>query len=194
MKINYIDTFITTISRIKLNLDLKNLTKFSFELEKLKEQNKLSNVGGFQSKNVDLTNKNLQPLIIEINKYINKVAKDVYSFKKELQVNNLWININRHKDFNLTHHHPFSVLSGVFYVKVPKDSGDIAFVNDSPVDDYIPDFLINNFNNYNSKTWVFYAEENVMYLFPSWLKHIVGPNLSKEERISISFNTMFVDK
>jgi hypothetical protein len=74
---------------------------------------------------------------------------------------------------------------------VPKNSGNIAFINDFSIDEYVPDSLFNNFNNYNCKTWNLYSEENVMYIFPSWLKHVVGPNLSKEERISFSFNTKF---
>jgi uncharacterized protein (TIGR02466 family) len=191
MKINHINTFVTAITRIELNLNLKNMSNFCFDLEKTKEQNKLSNVGGFQSKNIDLNNKNIQPLLKEINTYINKTAKELYSFKNELIVSNIWANINRYKDFNLTHNHPFSILSGVFYAKVPKNSGDIAFINDFSIDEYIPDSLFNNFNNYNSKTWNLYSEENIMYIFPSWLKHVVGPNLSKEERISFSFNTTF---
>ena len=191
MKINHINTFVTAVTRIELNLNLKNLSKFCFELEKTKEQNKLSNIGGFQSKNINITDKNMQPLLREINTYVNKTAKELYSFKNELQVSNIWANINRHKDFNITHSHPFSVLSGVFYVKVPKNSGDIAFKNNFNIDEYIPDVLINSFNNYNSMTWNLYAEENTMYIFPSWLKHVVGPNLSNEERISFSFNTHF---
>ena len=49
MKISHINTFITAVTRIELNLNLKNLSNFCFDLEKTKEQNKLSNVGGFQS-------------------------------------------------------------------------------------------------------------------------------------------------
>ena len=37
----------------------------------------------------------------------------------------------------------------------------------------------------------FEIEENVLLLFPSWLKHYVNPNLSNEDRISLSFNTNF---
>ena len=49
---------------------------------------------------------------------------------------------------------------------------------------------IKNFNSYNSHCWEFIPEENVIYLFPAWLKHSVQPNLNKnEERISFSFNT-----
>jgi len=191
MKIHNISTFTTIINRVELNLKLKNLLKVSLDQQKNKNSNKLSNVGGFQSKNLDKTNKNLSPLLKEIDISINKIAKEVYDLKTNLQVDNIWCNINEYKDSNLMHHHPFSILSGVFYAKVPKNSGEIAFYNDSPIDDYIHDSMKNNFNNINAKTWVFPAEENVIYIFPSWLKHVVNQNLSNEKRISFSFNTIF---
>ena len=35
------------------------------------------------------------------------------------------------------------------------------------------------------------VKEGRMLLFPSWFVHSVPPNMSDEERISISFNVMF---
>ena len=32
------------------------------------------------------------------------------------------------------------------------------------------------------------VRENILYVFPGWLRHRVEPNLSNEKRISISFN------
>jgi hypothetical protein len=29
---------------------------------------------------------------------------------------------------------------------------------------------------------------NALYVFPGWLKHSVQPNLTKEDRLSVSFN------
>ena len=44
----------------------------------------------------------------------------------------------------------------------------------------------------NSIEWFLPSIENGLYLFPSWLKHYVKPNMNKkEERISISFNLNF---
>ena len=44
-------------------------------------------------------------------------------------------------------------------------------------------------NNYTSLFWWLPAVEGVLYLFPSWLMHLVRPNMNKdEERISFSFN------
>ena len=44
-------------------------------------------------------------------------------------------------------------------------------------------------NQYNSELWWWLpSEEGRLYIFPSWIKHLVEPNMSDEERISISFN------
>ena len=32
------------------------------------------------------------------------------------------------------------------------------------------------------------AQAGILYIFPSWLDHYVSPNMSKQKRISISFN------
>ena len=46
------------------------------------------------------------------------------------------------------------------------------------------------FNKYNSSYHWMPAKENTLYIFPSWLKHKVEPNMNNDERISISFNTI----
>jgi uncharacterized protein (TIGR02466 family) len=191
MKTFYIDTFKTSITRVELNLNLKSLSKFCFNLEKKQQSNYLSNIGGFQSKNLNLNDLSIRELLNAIDMHVNTTGKEIYKFKNKLKISNMWLNINRYKDFNCTHNHPFSILSGVFYVKVPKNSGNIAFVNDFPITEFVSETFMEEFNNYNCKTYNFNSEENVLYIFPSWLKHTVGPNLSQKERISFSFNTQF---
>ena len=44
------------------------------------------------------------------------------------------------------------------------------------------------FTEYNSASWFVPPEENMLYIFPAWLYHKVEPNLSKQPRISFSFN------
>ena len=34
--------------------------------------------------------------------------------------------------------------------------------------------------------------KNILFIFPSWSNHSVDPNLSDEPRISLSFNTGFI--
>jgi uncharacterized protein (TIGR02466 family) len=185
-----VDIFKQPIAIIKLNEDLNELLKYCLSVKQEQEQEgrRLSNSGGFQSKDINLNTPNINSLIEKINSNSNIFLKNVFLSIQNISVANLWININEYKDYNILHEHPNSVLSGVFYVKALENSGNIMFVNDSNIRYYINDKSINSFNNYNSSVWSLPAVENNLYLFPSWLKHYVEPNLSNESRISISFN------
>ena len=82
-----------------------------------------------------------------------------------------------------------SIVSGVYYVSIPKNSGSIVFLNKN-LDVYYR-HNVKNYNKYNSSTWKINPEENKCILFPSYLQHYVEPNFNKKERISISFNYGF---
>ena len=47
---------------------------------------------------------------------------------------------------------------------------------------------IEDYNECNSAVWNINPSENDLLLFPGWLSHRVEPNLTKKNRISISFN------
>ena len=183
-----IETFKQFIIRIPLKQNLKKLFDFSNKVFKEQKGRNLSNLGGFQSNDLKIEEPVLNSLIKEIELNSNIVNNDILKINSKLSLNNIWININKFKDFNITHKHPFSKLSGVFYVKIPKNSGDLLFVNETEIDCFVKDKDIIEYNNYNCSTWSVKPEENVLYLFPSWLNHYVKPNLSNEKRISISFN------
>ena len=108
------------------------------------------------------------------------------------RISNLWFNINRHKDYNDAHNHPNCVFSGVYYVHIPKESGNTVF--EHPLIDVMSfanyNISFKKWNSYNSSVVWKRAKENLLFIFPSWLKHRVEPNLSDGDRISISFNTV----
>jgi uncharacterized protein (TIGR02466 family) len=176
------------VVKIKLNEDLKKLINFSFKVEKEQKGRSFSNKGGFQSNDLSKKEPCLDSLIKKIELNSNLLFNDYLKIKCKLSLDNIWININRYKDFNIQHVHPFSKLSGVFYIKSPNNSGNLTFANDFPIENFINLSNVIEYNGYNSSLWSFEPEENILYLFPSWLKHYVNPNLSKQERISISFN------
>ena len=43
-------------------------------------------------------------------------------------------------------------------------------------------------NQYNSQVVKIYPQPGKLIVFPSWLQHSVEPNLTNEERVSISFD------
>jgi uncharacterized protein (TIGR02466 family) len=181
-----IDLFKVPILRGELNLNNDNIISKCLELKKQSAGRMCSNVCGWQSNNID---KNLE----EFNELFNKISDISLEFSNFLKLNlvgeiSFWVNINKYRDFNERHIHPNCVLSGVYYVKCPKNSGEIVFHHPSPNIEY--DWVSQlNYNNHNSIQWKIDPEEGDFILFPSWLHHHVNPNLNDEEdRISISFN------
>ena len=150
----------------------------------------LSNKGGYQSNDVNIKEPLLQPLIQHIETQTNNYSKLFNCVDTSFKLDNLWININGYKDTNDYHLHSNCLLSGVYYIQTPKDCGNINFYHPSH-DTFQYDWnnLAINQNNYNSAVWWLPSKAGKLYIFPSWLKHLVKPNLNKKEkRISISFN------
>tara|TARA_R100000655_G_C2926778_1_gene183284 strand:+ start:37 stop:603 length:567 start_codon:yes stop_codon:yes gene_type:complete len=183
--------FITSIWNVSLNFNLDNLKK---EINKITNTDKgriISNQGGYQSNDINM----------KTNTHINFLSKAIIDnanyFKKQLDLEdksilqNMWINKNYFKDYNTLHNHPNSCISGVYYVQCSKESGAITFEN--PNADgigYAWENKIIKYNNNTSSSWTITPTPNQLLLFPAFLKHFVKPNLTKEERISISFNLL----
>ena len=180
-----IDVFKIPIFREELSIDNQKLLSYCVSRKELDTGRKSSNCGGWQSNNLDKSAHELKDLISAIENCAIKATE--YLSLNPPELSNIWININGYKDFNWAHTHPYSTISGVYYIKTPENCGDIEFERLRLESTW--KYAVVNFNNYNSETWWFPSQEKVLYMFPSWLKHRVNPNLNKtEERISISFN------
>jgi uncharacterized protein (TIGR02466 family) len=182
-----IELFKDIVFKTNLNENLNELIKFSEKIEKQKGKI-LSNVGGFHSKDLNQDEPIINNLIEKILLNGNHFFKTYFNLDKNLTLKNIWLNINHYKDFNDIHTHPFSMVSGVFYIKTPEKCGNLILHRDSPMSYFVDGKSFAQYNNYNSELWWLPPIKNTLYLFPSWLKHSVEPNLSKEKRISISFN------
>ena len=191
-----LDLFKTPLYITKIDSDYKSLTNHCLSLQKKDKGRKISNIGGWQSGN--LTHKTLgplKPLLSSIKKEADKFTEQI-GLKPMRGIANAWININDYKDSNQLHNHPHSVLSGVYYIKTPKDCGTIDFHH--PAADLLAydwrNMVKKDYNNYNSHSWWQDSKPGLLYLFPGWIKHKVYPNLNKSEsRISISFNLHSLD-
>ena len=188
--------FGTTIKIVNLNnKDLnKKLISYCKKLQK-KPGRKISNVGGFQS---DFVNEK-DPLI---NNFFEETKKHIIDYIEaydldELsnpKLSGLWFNINKKKDFNKSHIHlggeTNPSFAAAYYLKVPKNSGNINFINPDPFFPMNP-LLSKKFkfgNSFNSLEYWVAPKEMDLIIFPASLFHYVEPNLSDEERISLSFN------
>ena len=152
-----------------------------------------SNLGGWQSDHINYPDSPFF-FLSDIEKICQEFCKDVLKIDKSIRLINAWVNINQKFNSNQAHTHPGCVLSGVYYIKTPKECGNIHFIH--PAQDMMTrdwsnsigyDWYLDH-NQYNSELWWLPSEEGRLYVFPPWIKHLVQPNMSDEERISISFN------
>lgn len=103
------------------------------------------------------------------------------------QIHECWANVNERGASNLIHNHPHSILSGVYYLTAPDDSGVVFFQD--PRD--APAMLAPPVRKYTPPTHQrveYEPRPGRMLIFPSWLRHGVEPNRSDAPRVILSFN------
>ena len=184
------DIFKTPLYYTDLKLDNKAMANYCLSLSKKHKGRTVSNVGGWQSNNLQGEHLVLNELFEDIEHYSNEFAKSL-NIKIPLKLENIWININEYKDWNMVHNHPGSTFSGVYYVNEFKNSGSLNFENgySNSLQCIWPDYKIEKFNVYNSLWRKVPPIKNNLIIFPSFLNHFVSPNMNKnKKRISISFN------
>lgn len=183
--------------------DLINLNMFHSKLGRSR-----SNLGGWQADYTDLKNtwwlqsldETIKNICLEIINYNNPRAK----FNLQL---NYWANINYFGDSNAPHSHtraartdkipqdekmvidtfPITpeVLSGVYYIKLPPNSGNFYLRNRRH--SYLNNIFNNSFNE------VIDINQDDLLLFWPDVEHGVDTNYNKDEaRISLAFNAILL--
>ena len=148
-----------------------------------------SNIKGWHSKDFNLNEPEPQNFISLILPSIEKLMIDMNWDKKKqkVKINNMWAIINVGGSANLRHQHGNSTISGAYYVRAPKNCGDIIFYDPRPEPVYSHPNAVSP-NSLNAQVNGITPKEGALVLFPSYLDHSVNENLSNEERIVISFN------
>lgn len=166
-----------------------DLIKWIEEYKKITDGVIVSNRGGWQSDSNIHFLETFKSFTDYILKYAN-LASEIYNL--EYRLKSMWININKNGDYNVSHSHPGSIISGVLWVKCPKNCGGIVF--DSP-NDWNEDLILRNIDHHLKKKFNYFHSfgfqqpvDGTMILFPSHMRHHVEPNESNEDRISIAFN------
>lgn len=106
-----------------------------------------------------------------------------------------WPNVNRFGDYHDLHNHPHSWASGTYYVRVPRGEdappgredrtpNAISFFDPRPQANML---AIRNDPQVDPEHRV-QPEAGQMLVWPAFLHHMVHVNLSREARLSISFN------
>ena len=201
---NRYDTFPTYVWEFNLfedttftEADNEKLKSFLLTLCTKKDSGsrKLSNIGGYQSNDLDCHGKHEE--LVRFRELLETIMKEMIQDPLGLQninFDNLWCNINYEHSYNVTHNHPFCFFSGVYYVsaKPVSEQGEIVFCRDDLSQSYLRPDKINHdvdrqpFSLFNVPLL---PKTGTMFIFPSWVNHHVKPNLlSGSSRISLSFN------
>ena len=150
-----------------------------------------SNQGGWHSKPFDLKDKSSAPFIFfqSIQKYVADVFKEYGWLYVPGKVNltEMWAIINKKNNFNIEHTHPNNYLSAAYYVKAPENCGSFIVTNPNSVSRERITASVRK-TEFNQNIAQIKPKEGDLLLFPAYLPHSVGMNLSDEDRIVISFN------
>lgn len=170
-------------------IDNKSIKDYCLKVRKQKPGINVSNKGGWHSGEIiQPLPQSLTELFHDLTLFVNDVCAR-HTGIKDLQLGNFWININGHHDYNLLHDHQHSILSGVYYVSVPrKDMGDLVLNRGDNMEYFMTSRVQREQTMSNALNVVKPAVESSFYIFPSWVKHRVERNESNKERISIAFN------
>ena len=165
----------------------------------------LSKNAEIQSMTENYTDENLfkldHPAIFWLRQCIDKAIDDYsknsginYELNWELQG---WGNVNMKGDYHNLHNHPHSWLSGTYYINVPDQSEAEIFRNDlNPASisffDPRPQANMNSIKNDKQVDPEYRVLPNSgdLFIWPSFIHHLVHPNMSESPRISLSFNVM----
>lgn len=105
-----------------------------------------------------------------------------------LQMTDCWINIMPSGCAHSFHLHPQAVVSGTYYVRMPRGAPGLKF-EDPRLSRFMAAPARRARASLSMQPHISYpAKEGDVILFESWLRHEVPVNTAEEDRISISFN------
>ena len=192
MEIEEYPIFLNAIYQVKLeNIDNKKIIK---EIKDVKDIDvdgvKFSNHGGWQSHAIGysrvLENLEIKKLFNESLSIVDNIYK-IWGIAEKIEKADIWFNINNPGDYNSEHEHAGAKMSAVYYVDVPKNSGDLIFVRSDNQNHF---FHAQKQTSYTFQTFSVVPQNGLLVIAPSNLRHYVTPNKSDFERISIAINFM----
>jgi uncharacterized protein (TIGR02466 family) len=178
-----------------LNADLKR-TCLSFAAEdragqKWSRQHNYPGYTSYASLN-DLTLRAtaFDDLRLATDRHVRKYARmlDFNLAGKRLELDSMWINILDPGGVHSGHIHPHCVISGTYYVAVPKRASALRFEDPRLGLMMASPAVRERAARENQRFAELEPAEGVVLLWESWLRHEVLSNTAKQKRISISFN------
>ena len=200
MQINNIFSSFVAIDTLH-NIDNETIIDYIFDLKSKRsksEEQKQSNKLGWQSENLDISLPIFNTLFNEINKRTQETHNAI-GLKENLEnkLDTAWVNVNTNGGYNVQHKHMNACFSGTYYLRGVESGaeGDIVFKNTNEIDYHMhPHISVEKYTNITSGAYNISPEKGKLILFPSWLEHYVEPNLTNENRITLSFDTKIFNR
>lgn len=131
------------------------------------------------------------PVFAELAKHLDGHARRFarsLDFTGKLALDSLWINVMDEGGVHTAHIHPHSVLSGTYYVALPKSASAIRF-EDPRLGLMMAALRKRETVARENRQFVTIAPKpGTLLLWESWLRHEVPLNSARGKRISVSFN------
>jgi uncharacterized protein (TIGR02466 family) len=184
-----------------VDIDNLKISEQALYHESNSTNNERSNKGGFQTTPIFGHEIDSPEVLKLFQKHICPAAQkvaDSWNLIKDMDAYSFWYNVNRRYNYNTAHTHPHSFISGVYYSKVPSNSGLITFDRaQSEIDrlqfqqtHILSTGVTPDNSRINTEHW-FTPTEGMLILFPGHLSHAVDQNLTQDHddaRVSLSFN------
>ena len=110
-------------------------------------------------------------------------------------ITNMWANIAHPNRRHSMHNHPNCLLSGIVYIKTPKNCGPTVFASPRQLAKNLEPTYTQK-NEFNADVFVFPAEKGRLLMWPSHVPHSVEEGSADEtqDRIVVAFNIMIRGK
>lgn len=169
--------FSTPISFCTAALEVRQVTQIQYEKRRMEIEALLKH--GTWADQIATTFDSCKNLIEQFELTVLKefiIGQAAQLLHKKLVITESWVNYADKYAYQSYHQHEHEGLSGVYYLQTNGNDGKIKFHSPCPQLDRSMDAV------------TFTPEVGKIILFPGWLGHSVGANLSDDLRISIAFN------
>lgn len=125
---------------------------------------------------------NIKKIILD--KFLN-INNTYFKYDNDFKITTSWFTKSIKNNIGDFHNHGNNFYSGIYYIDVDDDTGDIEFSDFTPSSF---DLNTTEFNIDNSKSWRVKPENDLIIFFPSEMYHKIHLNKSEKNRYSLAFN------
>jgi uncharacterized protein (TIGR02466 family) len=127
-------------------------------------------------------------LVAQLDTHVRGFGKTLEFERGKLMLDSLWINVMDKGGIHAAHIHPHSVISGTYYVAIPKGAAAIRFEDPRLAMMMAAPPKRAKAARANRTFVTVEPKPGTILLWESFLRHDVPPNAARGKRISISFN------